>query len=157
MWVSFKFFFYIFFAKSTLVASNYSEFDRETGIFLQYFARDVKEAEDVVWISEKNFKLLKKGIYVTYSYNPKLQTVTRSSPGQVANTMASHLSALQFAAYDITGRRLRIAQDLDQAGLETKMMQVIGSSSARTTAGTQTSASVISARYILRNKATTLP
>ncbi|MDQ8195550.1 prepilin-type N-terminal cleavage/methylation domain-containing protein [Coraliomargarita sp. SDUM461004] len=149
--------FYVFFAKATLLASNYSEFDREAGTFLQYFSRDIREAEDIVWLSENEFRLLKKGIYITYTYNSQLRKVTRNSPDQGSDEVASNINDLQFAAYTISGSRIQIAQSLTQANENTKMMQVIGTSSTRIATGIQSSAPIVSARYVLRNKATPIP
>jgi prepilin-type N-terminal cleavage/methylation domain-containing protein len=149
--------YYISFARATLSMTNYANFDLNTGKLMQHFSIDVRGAEAVLWTSASEFQLLKKGVYVTYSYDPLLQTVTRSAPGQPNQVIAKQAASLQFAAYDVTGAPLAIGANLNQINAGTKMMQIIGSYDAVTNAGLPTSAPIISARYVLRNKPTPLP
>ncbi|WPJ93939.1 prepilin-type N-terminal cleavage/methylation domain-containing protein [Coraliomargarita algicola] len=149
--------FYLTFAKASLAMSDYSDFDAETGILLQNFSRDVREAESITWTNSNSFKLLKKGIHYTYTYDSSKQEVTRQETGKSSVTLASNVSDLDFIAYDISGSKLSSGISLTLLGENTKMLQIIGEFSKHTAAGTPTSAKVASARYILRNKDTPTP
>ena len=149
--------FYLSFSRATLVASDYSDFDIETGKLIQNFSRDVREAESITWSNSNSFKLLKKGVNYTYTYDPDSQEVTRQETGSRRVVLASNVSELDFLAYDITGSPIIQGISLTPLNENTKMLQIVGEFSKHTNAGTPTTAKIASARYILRNKDTPTP
>jgi hypothetical protein len=149
--------FYLTFAKATLTMSDYTDYDMESNKLLQNFSRDVREAEAINWLSSNSFKLLKKGIYYTYTYDPDLQIVERSETGGSTSTLASNLSELEFQAYDLSGDPLTPGISYTALDESTKMLQVRGKFSKTPNSRAATSARIASARYILRNKETATP
>ncbi|WPJ94517.1 prepilin-type N-terminal cleavage/methylation domain-containing protein [Coraliomargarita algicola] len=149
--------FFVSFAKASLAMSSYSEFEQDNRKLLQYFSQDVRDAEAVLWTSDQCLTLISKGVQTSYVYDALLQTVVRTTPGEPSQEMAQNLSTLTFCAYDKDGESIRIASNTSAANSETKMIQVIGRSSRTLSSGANTSADLISARYMMRNKVILTP
>jgi type II secretory pathway pseudopilin PulG len=149
--------FYLTFAKATLTISDYTDYDMETSKLLQNFSRDIREAEEINWTNRYSFKLLKKGIYYTYTYDTDLQTIERAETGGSSTTLASNITELEFQAYDVTGDPLTPGISYSTLDDSTRMLQVSGLFSKNPSARSPTSSKFASARYILRNKETAVP
>ncbi|MGZ0656954.1 PilW family protein [Coraliomargarita sp. W4R53] len=149
--------FFLTFAKATLTMADYSDFDMSTGKLLQNFSRDVREAEAITWVNYNSFKLLKKGIDYTYTYDSDKEEVTRQQTGESSVTLASNVSELDFIAYDITGTPIAPSSSFAPLNESTKMMQIVGEFRKDPTARAATTSKFASARYILRNKDTPTP
>lgn len=137
--------------KTGIAMGNYHDLERETRNVLQYFARDVHQAEDALWIDANTLRLTVEGEPITYLYNPANKTFLRRLPGENDSVLASGINALSFQPFDITGNQLSLASHPANASAATKMIQLTVDLGRQ--AGTsETSASIITSRYMLRNK-----
>src|SRR5690625_467387 len=135
-------------SKTGVAMGNYHDLEQESRNALQYFARDVHQASKAVWENPETVRLSVDGEVIGYIYQSRSGRFVRKRSGQEESVLASGIQELQFRAYDISGNELSLQAG---AGSLTKMIQV--SMVLERRAGRSANrASVVSSRYMMRNK-----
>lgn len=143
---------------------NYTDMESEARSGLELFAEDCRMASDIVWNSVNSITLVVPASGTneryTYAYDPDSQQLTRQRTGPTTGTtrvLISGISAFSFKAYRVNATEIDLT-DLDadgnlaQANVDTKQLQIsLNASRTSSTVATATN-TVLSARFILRNK-----
>ena len=147
---------FLFLGRSGANVQSYNDMEAQSRKALEYFAEDTRQASDLTWTSSTTVKLTVNGAPITYTYDSAAQTFSRTAAG-ATRVMMSGIVSFEFKAYNITGAALPLnsASALATAGQSTKQLQIfLGAARNNTTAVTATN-TVLSARFILRNKRVT--
>lgn len=150
---------FLFLGRSSANISNYAEMETEARNGLEYFAQDTRQASNLDWNSTTSVTLTVNGIAVTYNYDGSANTFSRRDATS-NRVLVDGVSEFAFSGYMITGDAVNLA-DLSTAANRkaasdvTKQLQVyLKASRSSVTVATATN-TVLSARYILRNKRVT--
>jgi type II secretory pathway pseudopilin PulG len=152
--------------------ANYAAMDGEARLGLDVFGRDIRQAEDITWISPTSFTVQVRGAAITYalqydSVRREWQLLRGDRPvikGVDKDTFKLTAYTVTFAAPiegddAETGAELRPVEvsldDLLRASRETKQLQLEFKTVRPSPTLAATSNSVVSARFILRNKRVT--
>jgi prepilin-type N-terminal cleavage/methylation domain-containing protein len=143
---------------------NYTDMEKQARNGLELFAEDTRMANDIVWNSINSVTLVVPASgsneRYTYSYDPTAGTFTRQLTGPTTGTarvLISGISEFNFQAYRVNASEIDLDEldadgDLDQANIDTKQLQIsLNASRTSSTVATATN-TVLSARFILRNK-----
>jgi prepilin-type N-terminal cleavage/methylation domain-containing protein len=148
----------LFIARSAANIRNYTDMETQGRKMLEYFAEDTRQASAVTWaIGGNSVTLVVNTINVTYAYSPTALTLTRTLAG-APNVSVSNVNAFQFLAYTINGTQITnfsTAAACTTAGNSTKQIQISLAASRNRQTLTNTTSTVLSARFILRNKKVT--
>ncbi len=157
-----------FVTRSSFAIANYADMTSEGRRGLEVFARDVREAEEIVAFSDQSLTLYLSPIdappvLVTYRYNESERTFERVV-GDDVQTLMRDVRRAAGAELDTAFRfrRYKILRDPDgddesnlaSNHLETKQLQ-LQLSMVKRVLGRDTSEKVVSARYVMRNKKVT--
>ncbi len=144
---------FLFLGRSGANIQNYNDMEAQARRALEVFAQDVRQASSITWGRTTQVDLIVDGLLVRYLYDSGTNTFfRRSSTG--TTRLVTGITAFEFKAFNITGNELSLA-DLTAAGRSTKQLQV-SLSAARTSRTVATATNtVLSARFILRNKRVT--
>ncbi len=150
---------FLFLGRSGANISNYSEMESEARTGLEYFAQDTRQASDLTWNSATSVTLRVNGTDITYSYSSANETFSRTM-GSSTTDLVDGVSQFTFSGYMITGASvdlsdLTTAAKRDAASDVTKQLQVYLKASRSSVTVTTATNTVLSARYILRNKRVT--
>lgn len=144
---------YLFIVRSGVNLANYSEMEGQARTALELFAEDTRQASSITWNSKFSVTLLVSGSPVVYQYDDSTKIFQRVIGGSTRNLL-SGVQAFEFKAYNITGTEISLS-DLAAAGKGTKQLQLSLSAARTTQTVTRASNTVLSARFILRNKRVT--
>lgn len=158
--------------RSGMALANYSEMDGEARQALDTFARDVRQAGEITWNSATSITVAVGADSITYA----LAYDEENGDWQFRRGSKVLIQGVDPASFKMTGFQIALSTaaneegteetteprpvaidlaDLGQASRETKQVQLeLRSSRARPWLA-RTSNSVVSARYILRNKRVT--
>lgn len=149
---------FLFMGRSGANLANYNDMESQGRKMLEYFAEDTRQASAITWTSSTSVTLTVNSASVTYSYSSATQILSRQDSTQTLN-LVTGITSFSFKAYTITGTEitaLSTAAELTTAGKSTKQLQVsLQAARNRATLTTSTN-TVISARFILRNKIVTV-
>lgn len=151
---------FLFLGRSGANIANYAEMESQAREGLEFFAQDTRQASELNWNSAQSVSLLVKGVSVTYAFNPTAKTFSRRIGSSPAATLIEGISTFTFSGYMITGGSVDLS-DLstsakrDNASRVTKQIQIYLKSSRTSTTVTSATNTVLSARFILRNKRVT--
>jgi hypothetical protein len=132
---------------------NYSDMEREARNALELFAEDTRQASSITWNSKESVTLVVNSIPIVYQYDSGARIFQRQVPGATRNLLGG-IQAFEFKAYSITGAELSLT-DLAAAGKGTKQLQISLSAARTNQTVTRATNTVLSARFILRNKRVT--
>lgn len=150
---------FLFLGRSSANIINYSEMEAEARQGLELFAQDTRQASDLVWNSDSSVTLTVNGAAITYSYSSGAGTFVRKTASN-STVLMDGISSFGFTGYKITGAAIDMS-DLGTAAKRTsasevtKQIQLYVRASRTTTTVTTATNTVLSARYILRNKRVT--
>lgn len=154
---------FLFIGRTGLNASSYSEMEAEARRGLEIFAEDVRMASDVRWNSAQSLTLIRPpgagSAATTYAYDPDPSSQTYRCFYRTESDDASsgeRRVLMHDIDPDFSFKRFKLEQSgiVDAAAsndLETKQIQLT-LRAVRATHGAAASNTVISARYVLRNK-----
>lgn len=154
---------FLFIGRSGLNASSYSEMEAEARRGLEVFAEDVRMASDVRWNHAQSLTLIRPAgtgsAETTYGYDADSDSPTYRCFFRVegnASSAAIRRVLMRDIAPDFTFKRFKLEQTgvVDAAAandLETKQIQLTLRAD-RGNRGVMASSTVVSARYVLRNK-----
>ncbi len=147
---------YLFLVRSGVNLVNYSEMEGQARTALELFAEDTRQASSITWNSANSVTLVANSQAIVYQYDSGAQIFQRVVSGATRNLL-SGIQSFEFKAYSITGTALPLstAADLTAAGKATKQLQISLSAARSNQTVTRASNTVLSARFILRNKRVT--
>lgn len=144
---------FLFLGRSGANIQNYNDMEAQARRALEMFAQDVRQASAITWGSNVQVDLTVDGVLVRYLYDAGTTTFYRRSATGTTQ-LVTGITAFEFKAFNINGTELSLT-DLTAAGRSTKQLQV-SLSAARTSRTVATATNtVLSARFILRNKRVT--
>jgi Tfp pilus assembly protein PilW len=150
---------FLFIGRSGANLANYSEMEAQARNGLEYFAQDTRQASEMTWNSASSITLTVNGATIVYSFDSSASEFSRRAGG-IDNVLIQGINTFVLDGYMITGAKvnttdLTTAAKRDAASGVTKQLQIY-LKSARTSSTVNTATNtVLSARYILRNKRVT--
>lgn len=152
---------FLFLGRTGANMQSYIDMETQARRAIETFAQDVRMAKDATWNSQDSLTLTvvtSSGTTETrtYLYNSTAGTFTRTA-GSDTRTLLTGISSFSFTAYKINTDTIALndSSTLATASMLTKQVQI----SLRAVRSNQTvvdaTNSVISARFILRNKRVT--
>ncbi len=148
---------FLFLGRSGVNVQNYNDMESQARKALEYFAEDVRQASAIAWASSTSLTLTVNTVPIIYAYDSTTHKFTRRI-GSDTKELLTGITSFQFKGYTITGVEitdLSSAAALTNAGRVTKQLQIsLEAARANTTVVTATN-TVLSARFILRNKIVT--
>jgi len=147
----------LFIGRSAMNIRNYTDMESQARKMLEYFAEDTRQASSVTWNTSNSLTLVVNTSNITYAYNPTTLTLTRTLTGS-PNVTVTNINTFQFIAYTINGTQITdfsTAAARTTAANGTKQVQISLAASRNRQTLTNTTSTVLSARYILRNKKVT--
>jgi prepilin-type N-terminal cleavage/methylation domain-containing protein len=142
---------FLFLGRSGANIQNYNDMESQARRALEQFAQDTRQASSIVWKATDSVELYVDGSTITYKY---------SSGAFLRNdrVILTGITRFSFKAYNLSGREITgigTTVTLDNAGKNTKQLQLsLHASRVSQTVSTATN-TVLSARFILRNKRVT--
>jgi hypothetical protein len=146
---------FLFMGRTGANIRNYSDMESQARRALEQFAQDVRQASAISWTDASTIVLTVDSASVTYAYSTG--SFTRRY-GSATTTLLSGITTFAFKAYSITGAELTgigTTTSLASANLNTKQLQISLEASRSTTTVATATNTVLSARFILRNKRVT--
>jgi Tfp pilus assembly protein PilW len=150
---------FLFLGRTSANVINYAEMEAEARRGLEIFAQDTRQASDLIWNSRTSVNLTVNSTEITYSYNASDGSFTRTLAG-TTTTLIQGIKSFTYTGYMITGAKVDIsdlstAMKREAASDVTKQIQLYVLASRDTVSVTTATNTVLSARYILRNKRVT--
>jgi prepilin-type N-terminal cleavage/methylation domain-containing protein len=152
----------LFLLRSHLRMRNYGDLEVAARTALEKFAQDTRQSSRADWSSANEVALLVDGTTVIYAYDSANKRLTRKRGAATAEVLITSITTFSFSAYNQAGVNLFTGNDLGTSAgraavtANTKQIQ-ISLRSAKSAVGTADSTNfVLSARYTLRNKKTTV-
>lgn len=153
---------FLFLVRSGTNIRNYSDMESQARKALELFAEDVRQASSISWASNSSVTLTVNTQPITYTFNSGNSNFTRShleGATLVTRVLISGVTpnTFSFRAYTVSGVELPLLSgaNLTAAGVNTKQLQIsLQASRANQTVVSATN-TVLSARFILRNKIVT--
>ncbi len=148
--------------RTSLRLGSYDSMEGEARKGLELFGRDARMASAIVWNSATDISLTvptaaSEETY-RYVYSTVARTFTRTRtaplPAGAAQVLFSNVDGLDLKAYKINTDPVDIT-NLGQASMDTKQLQLTVNTSRATSTAALSTANVLSARFILRNKKVT--
>lgn len=151
---------FLFLGRSAANVSHYADMEASARGALELFGQDTRQASEIVWNSTTSVTLTVSGTGITYAYSAGDQTFTRQVGGTTTVLMSGVTNDFLFTGYKINGNRITFsatptAAELSDAGDTTKQLQIYFKARRITQTAAATTHSVLSARFILRNKRVT--
>lgn len=149
---------FLFLGRSGLSLRNYSDMESECRRGLEVFAVDVRQSQAIDFPSSSEVTLRVNTTDISYQYDSNNGTFVRTEAG-VSRTLITGIApgTFRFQAYNLAGAEMPLTSATQRtiAGSTTKQLQI--SLEANRTNATLVSATntVLSARFILRNKPVT--
>lgn len=150
---------FLFLGRSGANIQNYSDMEREARRALEQFAEDTRQASAVSWTSANSLTLVVNASSIAYAYDSGTAQFTRTVDGGTPSVLLRGITAFSFKAYTITTAPITdfsTAAARTTANRTTKQIQIsLSAQRTSTTVATATN-TVLSARFILRNKRVTV-
>lgn len=149
---------FLFLGRSGANIRNYSDMESQSRKGLEIFAEDVRQASAIVWVSTSQISLTVNSAAVVYVYDTTARTFSRVDGGS-NRVLISGITAgtFTFRAYNVVGTPLPLstAAELAAASSSTKQLQISLEASRTNQTVVAATNTVLSARFILRNKIVT--
>ncbi len=162
---------FVFLVRSGVLIQHYNDMEGQARKALELFAEDVRQASAITWADANNVSLTVNTIPVTYGYDSVAKTFFRRVTDPLTSVTSTRLlvtdvTTFQFKGYTITGTPItsfNTAAALTAAGKSTKQLQISleaarymdNSLGRERRSQIGASNTVLSARFILRNKIVT--
>ncbi|MBI5689660.1 MAG: prepilin-type N-terminal cleavage/methylation domain-containing protein [Verrucomicrobia bacterium] len=152
---------FLFLGRSGANIQNYNDMESQARRALEQFAQDTRQARTIEWLSAERVRMQVDTFLITYEHasGSLIRTVQAPSPAlPVSTTLLSGITVFAFKAYTITGAEIPgigTTTTLASAGQTTKQLQISLQASRTSRTVTTATNTVLSARFILRNKRVT--
>lgn len=155
---------FLFMGRSGANVQNYNDMETQARTALEIFAQDTRQASGIVWTDANTVVLTVATLRVTYQYNPTAQRFARQEVVIATNVVNSTrvlitgITSFAFSAYNITGSSVPIstAAERTAANGTTKQLQISLEAARNSTTVVAATNTVLSARFVLRNKRVTV-
>jgi Tfp pilus assembly protein PilW len=147
---------FLFMGRSGANVQHYSDMEGQARKALEMFAQDVRQASAISWTNNQTVTLTVSGSGILYGFSGTTFYRRNVSSG-VQTDLVTGVSSFSFNAYNITGASLPLvtATDFTNAGKQTKQLQISLEARRQSSTAVATTNTVLSARFILRNKRVT--
>ncbi len=148
---------FLFIGRSGANVQNYNDMEAQARKALEYFAEDTRQASAVTWGSDNtSLTLTVNSLPVVYAYSTSAKTFSRQDATST-KILVSGITSFAFSAYKINTDAIPLAtsSDLTAANGTTKQLQISLEASRTSTTVVAATNTVLSARFILRNKKVT--
>lgn len=149
---------FLFMGRSGANMQNYSDMEAQARKALEIFAEDVRQASAITWNSATELDLTVNSTTVRYLYDSAASTFyRRAASGTTALITGISADTFEFKAYNVAGTELPLttSAELTAATSSTKQLQISLEASRTNTTVVAATNTVLSARFILRNKVVT--
>lgn len=153
---------FLFLGRSGANIQNYSDMESQARKALELFAEDVRQASAITWTSNVSVTLAVNSQPITYTYssaNNNFVRVHLNGTTPVTRVLISGITpnTFTFRAYTVSGVELPLASaaNLTAAGVNTKQLQISLEATRTNQTVVAATNTVLSARFILRNKIVT--
>lgn len=146
---------FLFLGRSGANIQNYNDMEAQARTALELFAEDTRQASSITWNSATEIVLNVSGTTIYYAYDDGTKEFKRTvNAGGTPRTLVSGITSFSFSAYNITGALLPLttAAELTAATKSTKQLQISLEAARSTQTVVDATNTVLSARFILRNK-----
>lgn len=150
---------FLFLGRSSANIVNYAEMESQARRGLEFFAQDTRQSSDLAWNSTSSITLTVGASTIDYVFNSGTGEFTRTMGG-VTTVLLEGITTFTFSGYKITGATvdtsdLSTAAKRSAASGVTKQIQIYIEVARNSVTAVQATNTVLSARYILRNKRVT--
>lgn len=148
---------FLFLGRSGANVQNYNDMEAQARKALELFAEDTRQASGVTWGADSNtITLTVNGAPVLYSYDPTSRRFARRD-NTSTQVLVTGITTFAFSAFNIAGNSLPLvtAANLTAANGSTKQLQISLEASRTSTTVVAATNTVLSARFVLRNKRVT--
>jgi Tfp pilus assembly protein PilW len=153
---------FLFLGRSGANIQNYSDMESQARKALELFAEDVRQASAISWTSNVSVTLAVNSQPITYTYSSTDNNFVRvhlNGTSPVTRVLISGITpnTFTFRAYTVSGNELPLvsAANLTAAGVNTKQLQISLEATRTNQTVVAATNTVLSARFILRNKIVT--
>jgi Tfp pilus assembly protein PilW len=155
---------FLFLGRSGANVQNYNDMEAQARKALELFAEDTRQASGVTWGSDAFTVALTVGTNtITYQYNASAARFARqevvTATGVITSTrvLVTGITTFAFTAYNISGNSVPISTTAERTAANgtTKQLQISLESSRTNTTVVAATNTVLSARFVLRNKRVT--
>ena len=150
---------FLFLGRTSANIVNYAEMEAQTRSGLERFAQDTRQSSDITWNSANSITLEIGATTITYTHNSTTEKFSRTTGGNT-EILLDGITSFIYSGYKITGASVDLS-DLStvakrqSASDVTKQVQIYIEAARQSTTATRVTNTVLSARYILRNKRVT--
>ena len=149
---------FLFLGRSGANMRSYSDMEAQARRGLELFAQDTRQASAIIWTSKNHVTLMVDSNAIAYVYNSFTRTFSRID-GVSNRVLVSGITAgtFTFRSFNVVGTELPLtsAAELLAAGSSTKQLQISLEASRTNRTVVSATNTVLSARFILRNKIVT--
>lgn len=154
---------FLFMGRSGANVQNYNDMEVQARNALEYFAEDTRQGSGVVWNTASSVSITVGTNTVTYAYDSgtrrfgRVVVVTATGVQTSNRTLVTGITSFAFSAYNISGATVAIstAAERSAANGTTKQIQISLEAARTNTTVVAATNTVLSARFILRNKRVT--
>jgi len=149
---------FLFMGRSGANIQNYNDMEAQARTALELFAEDTRQASAITWITKDEIYLTVNAVQIYYYYVAADKTFYRKeTTGGTPRELVTGITNFNFSAYTITGTTLALdsATALATAGRSTKQLQISLEAARSNQTVVDATNTVLSARFILRNKRVT--
>lgn len=149
---------FLFLGRSGANIQNYSDMESQARGALELFAEDVRQASAITWNSSVSCTLTVNSASIVYQYDSSARTFSRLSAGTTRALITGITTgSFAFKAYSVSGADLPLstAAERTAATSSTKQLQISLEAMRQNTTVAAATNTVLSARFILRNKIVT--
>jgi hypothetical protein len=144
---------FLFIGRTSANMSSYVDLESQARESLERFAQDARQASSITYTSATEINLTVNSTSITYGYDAATAQFYRTLSGTRTNLL-SGIIAFSFIGYKLDGPQVSLS-NLALAGTNTKQIQLSLKAQRVNRTAAAVSNTVLSARYILRNKVTT--
>jgi prepilin-type N-terminal cleavage/methylation domain-containing protein len=145
---------FLFLGRSGANLQSYSDMESEARRGLELFAQDTRQASAITWNSATSVTLVVNAASITYSFDSGQRIFYRNTFPLIKGVTAGTFS---FRAFDVAGNEMFVTTVAERtaASSSTKQLQISLEASRSNTTVVAATNTVLSARFILRNKIVT--
>lgn len=150
---------FLFLGRTSANIVNYAEMEAQARSGLERFAQDTRQSSDMTWNSANGVTLEIGATTVTYTHNSTTGEFSRTTGGNT-EILLNGITSFIYSGYKITGASVDLS-DLStvakrqSASDVTKQIQIYIEAARQSATAARATNTVLSARYILRNKRVT--
>jgi prepilin-type N-terminal cleavage/methylation domain-containing protein len=143
---------FLFLGRSGANLQSYSDMESEARRGLELFAQDVRQASAITWNSEVSCTLVVNAASITYSYDSGQRIFFRNTFPLIKGVTPGTFSFRAFNLSSPNPMPIATAAERTAANTGTKQLQISLQASRTNTTVVAATNTVLSARFILRNK-----